>query len=69
MPRKVIQIAATEAMGNVHSRRLFALCDDGSVWMYAATSGEKTPKDWARLLDIPQDVDGKPATTTMESRS
>jgi hypothetical protein len=58
-PRKIIQIAVTymprddEVEGD---DRLFALCDDGSVWIHVwRTPGEGDVQRWEPLVDIPQD--------------
>jgi hypothetical protein len=57
--RKIVQLAATYAPrdrdgGVVPQERLFALCNDGSVWEYRHWSGRVDP-DWMRLADVPQD--------------
>lgn len=67
MGRKIVQIAVTYSRRNKEwatepDDRLFALCDDGSVWIYVWESepgpSEYTPvrpEGWVRLIDIPQD--------------
>jgi hypothetical protein len=46
MTRKIVQIVNDEG-------RLYALCDDGSVWK--SNFGHRT-KQWDRQPDIPQDA-------------
>lgn len=58
--RKIIQIAAVHAPfdeeGAVPAAdRLYALCDDGSVW-YTQWSQQLRPH-WVRLADIPSGSD------------
>ena len=54
--RKVIQIAAipcgTSAAGTVNDPALFALCNDGTVWVM-----DGTKKNWERFKPIPKDGD------------
>lgn len=54
--RKVIQLVHSMAYPtavpgsndfNVDTERLYALCDDGSMWTYYARNG------WKRIRDIP----------------
>jgi hypothetical protein len=57
--RKIIQIAATYASRDDDDEtpppdRLFALCDDGSVWIHHWSHG-RGRELWERLADIPQD--------------
>jgi len=50
--RKIIQIVATpETKQEIGA--LFALCDDGSVWIRVFINQAK----WKRIEDIPQDKD------------
>ena len=57
--RQIIQIAAAYAPGDPENAdRLFALCDDGSVWFHMKPiPGRSSTREerWVRLLDIPQD--------------
>jgi hypothetical protein len=56
--RRVIQIAAIPESEN-HSYRVFALCDDGTIWeafYFFGDKGKTTPPrwgDWERIPGIP----------------
>jgi len=52
VPRKIVNIAIHSAPRDDIDRRLFALCDDGTVW-HCNPDEMKTP--WYRVRDIPQD--------------
>jgi hypothetical protein len=57
-PRKVVQIAATADIqfsdGEYALHRLYALCDDGTIWLRVGTPG--TP--WHRIEAPPATGDG-----------
>jgi hypothetical protein len=57
MARKIVQIAVTHAPpeGDRFAERLFALCNDGSVWRYSWGDRGTGPACWIRLGNIPQD--------------
>lgn len=67
MARKIIQIAASyegrdHHAGLIPGDRLFALCDDGTVWLHrwqikdthTSPYGD-APERWERLVKIPQE--------------
>jgi hypothetical protein len=61
--RKIVQLAVTHQpynqIGIEDQDRLYALCNDGSVWrLMWATRGH--PETWDRLPDIPQDAPVRP---------
>jgi hypothetical protein len=59
MRRKIVQLAAahTPVTDDFPDGldRLFALCDDGSVWVWRPGYANVV-EDWLRLPDIPQDT-------------
>ena len=58
MKRKIIQISSwgiSYSHTNVIHDELYALCNDGTVWVKAHDSGRDC--EWDRLSDIPQDSD------------
>jgi hypothetical protein len=62
MTRKIVQIAAAQCWDN-HVEdldlSLYALCDDGSLWVYLwARDPEDHPDRWRQLNEIPQVGDG-----------
>jgi hypothetical protein len=62
--RRIVQIAAiapAEAMA-----RVYALCDDGSLWM--GTPDSRAVFHWCRLPDVPQD-EGTPGFAGDKSRA
>lgn len=46
--RRIVQIAVASAVSLFDSTRIYALCNDASVWLH--TGGD----EWRRLPDIPQ---------------
>lgn len=59
--RKIIQITATTMVteGFTPSDSVYALCDDGSVWVYAVTKFDfDESRTWYRMPPIPQDSEG-----------
>jgi len=54
----IVQICAIPETADC-AERLFALCDDGTVWMMAGmhriSDGGLKPDYWLRLPDIPSD--------------
>jgi len=52
-PRQVIQISTLSPLripqNHSQTPRIYALCNDGSMWMFAEDLG------WRRMPDIPQD--------------
>lgn len=61
MRRKIVQLAAAyaerEDEDTPPADRLFALCDDGSVWIWVSSyydGAVRQPDTWDRLADIPQ---------------
>jgi hypothetical protein len=56
MRRKIVQLAATHWPEEDvdEGDALFALCDDGSVWLHHWRFKDH-PEGWERLADIPQD--------------
>jgi hypothetical protein len=61
--RRIIQIAAAyapydEAVNSPADDRLFALCDDGSVWVHrwvVYADSARMEGTWLEMADIPQD--------------
>jgi hypothetical protein len=51
--RKIIQIEASHTKDDKNGR-LYALCDDGTVWLYMWDDG---PEEWCRLAPIPQPIE------------
>ena len=50
--RQIIQIAASQALFyGENTKRLYALCDDGTVWVTGRVKGIV----WEKLPEIPQD--------------
>jgi hypothetical protein len=52
MERKVIQIAV-EGISEGSWATLFALCDDGSLWMYEFAGKAKENWEWVRIEGVP----------------
>jgi hypothetical protein len=50
MSRKIVSIAATPD-NEEQPERLFALCDDGTVWVIATTAKNLV---WRQLPDVPE---------------
>ena len=50
--RKIVQISAVPETEN-NNERLYALCDDGSVWVTYTPSGVSV---WIRVGDVPQEA-------------
>ena len=50
--RKIIQIATAYAPDAEFGDRVFALCDDGTVWVYRWS--REWPDRWERLARVPQ---------------
>lgn len=64
MKRKIIQIAATtlpESTDNFWSINLYALADDGTLWIKADHANAKTTgDDWIRIENLPDDEERMP---------
>lgn len=52
MERKIVQIAAAAGDLKAH-QKMFALCDDGSVWAYSYSPGNEN-WNWKLIPPIPQ---------------
>ncbi len=54
--RKVIQLSQTPTPTGGY--RLFALCDDGTIFCLVPSSGGHPGYGWERMPDVPQDKRG-----------
>ena len=52
MSKKIIQIATNQDPGA--AAELFALCDDGTVWVLASPSSGRVPEQWHQIPSVPQ---------------
>ena len=51
MSRKIVQIATNQRPGEVGE--LFALCDDGTVWVLSSPRGSRTTDQWDQIPNVP----------------
>lgn len=57
MQRKIIQIccALSEAPGSLGRERLYALCDDGTLWLLKPPGTKDGPK-WLQIQNVPDNI-------------
>lgn len=53
-PRKVVQLAACERVGT--TERVYALCDDGTLWVADDLARYSLPSVWRQLPPPPAEV-------------
>ena len=62
MSRKIVQITTNQDPGEVGE--LFALCDDGTVWVLSSPAHGRVTEQWIQIPNVPQGADSDGSVET-----